>query len=100
MRDPAANLVKMANQIGEFFGPQHLNDPAAAAKAVAGHLKSFWAPSMRADLFDAYEAGHAEELMPVVAAALRDHHSELLVGGGRVKGVPNEAFPEGGGDAG
>jgi len=100
MRDPAANLVKMANQIGEFFGPQHLNDPPAAAKAVAGHLKLFWAPSMRHDLIEAFEAGRAEDVLPVVAAALRDHEGELLGPAGRVRGTENEAFPEGGGDAG
>jgi len=61
-----ADLIRMANQIARQF--EHL--PAdAAATAVAGHLRLFWTPAMRAELV----AGVAEDPDPyhpaVVAAA-------------------------------
>ncbi len=36
-------LVKMANQIGDFFGAQKIG----AASGMAEHLRKFWAPHMR-----------------------------------------------------
>jgi formate dehydrogenase subunit delta len=41
-------LVKMANEIGAFFANEP--DPEQAASAVAGHLRRFWAPRMRAQI--------------------------------------------------
>jgi len=38
------HLVKMANQIGDFFGSQRHSDGAAG---VADHIKKFWDPRMR-----------------------------------------------------
>ena len=38
-------LVKMANQISEFF--QGATDPAQAAADVATHLTRYWEPRMR-----------------------------------------------------
>ncbi|SHJ14782.1 formate dehydrogenase subunit delta [Wenxinia saemankumensis] len=37
-------LIRMANQIATFFESQ----PGDGAEAVAGHLRDFWDPSMRA----------------------------------------------------
>jgi formate dehydrogenase subunit delta len=42
------NLVKMVNQIASFFVAEAT--PAEAPLAVAGHLRKFWAPPMRAHL--------------------------------------------------
>lgn len=41
-------LVKMANEVGLFFASE--SDPEAAATAVAGHLRRFWEPRMRAQI--------------------------------------------------
>lgn len=41
-------LVKMANEIGAFFASEP--DPEEAANAVAGHLRRFWDPRMRAQI--------------------------------------------------
>jgi formate dehydrogenase subunit delta len=38
-------LVKMANDIGDFFVAE--GDRAQTARDVASHLKRFWDPSMR-----------------------------------------------------
>jgi formate dehydrogenase subunit delta len=57
----------MANQIAEQFA-QLPSDEAAAL--VAGHLRAFWTPTMRADLLIAIRAG--EDGLPhslVTAAA-------------------------------
>ena len=64
-------LVHMANQIALFFASQPREDPV---EPVAGHLRDFWDPSMRAQLLEIVEAGHPA-LTPTVAAAagrLRD----------------------------
>lgn len=59
-----ADLVRMANQIAANFA--HLGGEEAAAE-TAGHLRRFWAPSMRAELLDA-PAG--DELSAVARAAV------------------------------
>lgn len=78
MHDPSAQLVKMANQIGTFFQAQTPAD--SARQAIAAHLKSFWAPSMRAQLLGQLDAGGAGDLLPIVASAVRSHHTTLLPG--------------------
>ena len=40
-------LVRMANQIGDFFAPQ---PEAKAAEGVATHLKRFWTPKMISEI--------------------------------------------------
>jgi len=46
-------LIKMANEIGEFFGGT--TDPEAAARDVANHLRRYWEPRMRAQMLSYYE---------------------------------------------
>jgi formate dehydrogenase subunit delta len=94
------HLVRMANQIGDFYASQSPSDVATAAQGVAGHLKSFWAPPMRQELVDAADAGTAAGASEVVLEALRAHREALLVPGATVAGQRREVFPEGGGDAG
>lgn len=50
-------LVKMANEIGAFFANEA--DPEQAASAVAGHLRRFWEPRMRAQIVAHQAAGGA-----------------------------------------
>jgi len=98
--DPTAQLVKMANQIGSFFQAQSPDNATLATDAIAAHLKSFWAPSMRLQLIRALEAGGATHLMPIVASAVRSHRANLMPGGAPEAADRREQFPQGGGDAG
>jgi formate dehydrogenase subunit delta len=59
-------LSRMANQIATFFRTQPGHDQA---ERVAGHLKDFWGPEMRADL-KAYAKGHEDQLDDLVRRAL------------------------------
>jgi formate dehydrogenase subunit delta len=59
-------LVYMANQISKFFASQ------GQEKAVAGtaeHIKKFWDPRMRAQIFTHLEAG-GQGLEPTARAAV------------------------------
>jgi formate dehydrogenase subunit delta len=60
-------LVKMANQIGDFFGSQRHSDGAAG---VADHIKKFWDPRMRAGIMEHVAHGGAG-LNPIVLEALK-----------------------------
>jgi formate dehydrogenase subunit delta len=71
-------LVHMANDIGDFFAAQP--DPAEAAAGIATHLRKFWDPRMRRQILAAMDAGQAEGLHPLVAAALRTHRDSLQPG--------------------
>jgi formate dehydrogenase subunit delta len=46
-------LIKMANEIGEFFTTA--SDPGQAARDVANHIRRYWEPRMRAQMLDYYE---------------------------------------------
>jgi formate dehydrogenase subunit delta len=46
--DPSAKLVKMANQISQFFVGQ--GDEASAVVGVINHIKQNWPAAMRAGL--------------------------------------------------
>jgi len=64
------NLVKMANQIGQFFAAWP--DREAARKEVANHLTRFWDPRMRAALLAHMDAtAGASGLDPLVADSIR-----------------------------
>jgi formate dehydrogenase subunit delta len=60
-------LVKMANQIGQFFSAQKSGDEIAEA---ADHLKRFWGPGMRTRIVD-YVARGGNGLNPTALAAVR-----------------------------
>lgn len=49
-------LVSMANQIGRFFAAQ---GEARAVPEIAGHLRKFWTPRMRAGIVAHLQAGGA-----------------------------------------
>lgn len=64
------NLVKMANQIGQFFESYPCHEEAV--QGVADHLKRFWAPAMRAALIDhAGTQGDDSSLAPLTLEAVR-----------------------------
>ena len=63
---PHDDLVRMVNQIAQFF------DAYPEGEAVAGvkeHLQKFWDPSMRKDLLDARQL-LAARLHPLACSAL------------------------------
>jgi formate dehydrogenase subunit delta len=59
-------LVYMANQIGKFFASQGREQAVAG---TADHIKKFWDPRMRAEIFVHLEAG-GTGLDPIVRQAL------------------------------
>jgi formate dehydrogenase subunit delta len=59
-------LVYMANQIGKFFASQGREQAVAG---TADHIKKFWDPRMRAEIFAHLQAGGAG-LDPIVRQAL------------------------------
>ncbi|MGA8170999.1 MAG: formate dehydrogenase subunit delta [Methylocystis sp.] len=61
------HLVKMANQIGDFFSSQKTPDNAAG---VADHINKFWDPRMRAGIVD-HVAHGGEGLKPIVIEAIK-----------------------------
>ena len=67
-----AKLVRMANQIGTFFGHQGAGAAAdeAAVAAISQHILDFWDPRMRRQILAHLEAGGAG-LDPLVLAAVR-----------------------------
>ena len=64
--DNAAKLVRMANQIADFFGPY--SDEEAAA-GIHEHIKSFWTPAMKGELL-AYAAADGKGIKPRVMLAV------------------------------
>lgn len=63
-----ADLVRMVNQIADFFR-SYPQDEAVAG--VAGHIRGFWDPRMRAELSRHLAAG-GEGLSPVALAGARE----------------------------
>lgn len=80
------NLVSMANQIGSFFASYP--DQEEASTEIANHLKRFWAPRMRHQLFSHIDEVGGAGLTPIVLSAITAHRREKPV------------LPPPGGDAG
>ena len=64
-----SHLVKMANQISDFFSADCSEEDAATE--IASHLQRFWAPAMRQRLAQAVEQGEAAELRPAACLAVQ-----------------------------
>ena len=60
-------LVRMANDIGNFFKAQP--DRVVAVDSVAAHLKHYWDPRMRKEIVAYVDCGGAE-LMDIVREAV------------------------------
>jgi formate dehydrogenase subunit delta len=73
----AHHLVKMANGIGDFFDSEP--DKAKGVKGVADHIRSFWEPRMRKQIFAHLDSSGGEGLNDIVLNALRTHRKELAV---------------------
>ena len=59
-------LVRMANQIGDFFEPM---GEEAATRGVANHLERFWTPKMIGEIVGYLDSGQAG-LNPAAARAV------------------------------
>jgi formate dehydrogenase subunit delta len=69
-------LVRMANQIGQFF--EAMPDRPEALEGVAVHLKKFWEPRMRRALLAHVDATAQDSgLNGMVCEAIRLHRSKL-----------------------
>ena len=62
------NLVRMANQIGQFF--HSYPDHDEAVREVAAHIRRFWEPRMRRALVEHMSRGGDDGLLPLVSEAL------------------------------
>ena len=75
-------LIKMANEIGEFFGGTA--DAPEASRAVANHLKRYWEPRMRAQMITYYEqrqgAGLSDLAREGVALMVADSKAQAAAG--------------------
>lgn len=69
----AESLVKMANQIAQFFANE--TDNAEAVRSVRQHLQSFWTPAMRHELSVWQHQHQGDVLHPLVQAALSESAS-------------------------
>jgi formate dehydrogenase subunit delta len=65
----AAHLVKMANDIGNFFRSEP--DRKEAVAGVANHIAKFWTPRMRQKLLDHLKAHGEAELDELPREALK-----------------------------
>lgn len=76
-------LVDMLNRIAAFY--EAMPDPEQACADVASHVKRFWEPRMRADLYAWLDAGQPADgdvtpaLRPLAVRALETHRA-LLAG--------------------
>ena len=72
----ADNLVRMANRIGEFFDA--MPDRAEAKAGIANHLRKFWEPRMRVQLFAHIDREDTHGLAPLVLEAVNEQRSHLM----------------------
>ena len=63
-------LIKMTNEIGDFFKGADVNDSKAAAQDVANHLRRYWDPRMRVQMLKYYEERQGAGLTEVAKNAV------------------------------
>lgn len=71
-----ANLVHMANRIGDFHAS--FPDHEEALQGIATHIQKFWAPRMRRELLLQLEQPATANLQPLVREALHRAHDVLM----------------------
>jgi formate dehydrogenase subunit delta len=84
-------LIKMANEIGEFFAGT--TDSQQAARDVANHLKRYWEPRMRAQMLTYYRQRSGAGLTDLAkhAVALLDEASRAPPQSGAASAAPPPA---------
>ena len=68
-------LIKMANEIGDFFAGAQGNDAQAASRDVANHIKRYWEPRMRAQMLKYYEERDGAGLSDLAKSAVALLHA-------------------------
>ena len=71
-------LIKMANQISDFYEGESGKDAPAA---VATHLRRYWEPRMRKDMLHHYDLNGGEGLQEVALKAVALLAAERQPGG-------------------
>ena len=71
----ADSLVRMANQIGDFF--EAMPDRVEAMEGIAQHIRKFWEPRMRHEFLAYLDSTGTGALHPVVAEAVSTHRALL-----------------------
>jgi len=69
------HLIKMANQIGQFF--ESMPDREQAKTDIATHLKKFWEPRMRKAIVASLDNTQSEGMLPIVRDAIVAHRGTL-----------------------
>ena len=69
------HLVGMANRIGDFF--EAYPDHDEVIRNIADHIRKYWEPRMRRDLYVQFDLDGAPGLKPIVAEAIRVHRDRL-----------------------
>jgi formate dehydrogenase subunit delta len=69
------HLVKMANDISAFFESEA--DRAKGVEGFASHLKSFWEPRMRREIFAYLDKEKGAGLSDLALTGLRTFRSKL-----------------------
>jgi formate dehydrogenase subunit delta len=62
------NLIRMVNRIGSFFAAMPNRDEAM--HDIAQHVRRFWEPRMRQQLFEHIDTHHGEGIDALVMDAL------------------------------
>lgn len=73
MHSPSDTLVRMANQIGKAFRAQ---GEEKAVAAIANHVKMFWEPRMKTQIFAHLDEG-GDGLDPVTLKALQKLKADM-----------------------
>ncbi len=73
MHSPNNTLVRMANDIGKFFAVQ---GEERAVAGIADHIKKFWEPRMKKQIFAHLDEGGAG-LNPVTLKALQKLKTDM-----------------------
>ncbi len=67
------NLIRMVNRIGAFFTA--MPDREEALLDIAMHVRRFWEPRMRSQLFEHLDKQQGEGLDAIVIEALQRHRA-------------------------
>ena len=73
MHSPSETLVRMANDIGKFF---HAQGEEKAVAGIANHIKMFWEPRMKKQIFAHLDAG-GQGLNPLPLQALQKLKADM-----------------------
>jgi formate dehydrogenase subunit delta len=79
-------LIKMTNEIGDFFAGT--TDPQQAARDVANHLKRYWEPRMRAQMLKYYEQRQGAGLSDIAKNAVALLHAAAKAAPGGAPAAP------------